>query len=77
MANESPLRHTICALRGLVPATLAAAAVALTALGKLLPARVVLAVALTAAYPFLLALLGFYLPVERRRLRRLLPLLGR
>jgi O-antigen/teichoic acid export membrane protein len=58
-------------------ATLAAAAVGLTVLGKLLPARVVLAVALTAAYPFLLGLLGFYLPVERRRLRRLLPILGR
>jgi hypothetical protein len=58
-------------------ATLAAAAVALTVLGKLLPSRVVLAVAFTAAYPFLLALLGFYLPAERRRLRRLLPLPGR
>jgi hypothetical protein len=49
----------------------------LTVVGKLLPSRVVLAVALTAAYPFLLALVGFYLPVERRRLRRLLPLPGR
>ena len=58
-------------------ATLAAAAVGLTVLGKLLPSRVVLAIALTAAYPFLLALLGFYLPVERRRLRQLLPILGR
>jgi hypothetical protein len=25
------------------------------------------------AYPIVLALLGFYLPAERRRLRRLLP----
>jgi O-antigen/teichoic acid export membrane protein len=57
--------------------TLAAAAVALTVLGKLLPSRLVLALALSAAYPFLLALLGFYLPVERRRLRRLLPILSR
>jgi O-antigen/teichoic acid export membrane protein len=57
--------------------TLAAAAVALTVLGKLLPSRLFLALALTAAYPFALALLGFYLPVERRRLRRLLPILGR
>jgi len=37
----------------------------------------VLALTLTAAYPLLLGLLGFYLPAERRRLRRLLPILGR
>jgi len=30
---------------------------------------------LVAAYPLALAALGFYLPVERRRLRRLVPLL--
>src|SRR5437764_8939528 len=58
-------------------ATLGAAAVGLTVVGKVVAGPLVLAVALTAAYPFLLALLGFYLPVERRRLRRLLPLLGR
>ena len=30
-----------------------------------------------AAYPLVLLFLGFYLPAERRRLRRLLPILGR
>jgi O-antigen/teichoic acid export membrane protein len=58
-------------------ATVAAAAVALTVAGKLMDAPLGVALALTAAYPLLLALLGFYLPVERRRLRRLLPILGR
>jgi O-antigen/teichoic acid export membrane protein len=57
--------------------TVAAAAVALTVAGKVLDAPLGVALALTAAYPLLLALLGFYLPVERRRLRRLLPILGR
>jgi hypothetical protein len=32
---------------------------------------------LTAAFPLVLLALGFYLPAERRRLRRLLPILGR
>jgi hypothetical protein len=36
-----------------------------------------IALGLTAAYPLLLAVLGFYLPAERKRLRRLLPLPGR
>jgi O-antigen/teichoic acid export membrane protein len=58
-------------------ATVAAAAVALTVAGKLMDAPLGVALALTAAYPLLLALLGFYLPVERRRLRRLLPIFGR
>jgi O-antigen/teichoic acid export membrane protein len=58
-------------------ATLGLAAVGLTVLGKLLDAPLGVALALTAAYPLLLALLGFYLPAERRRLRRLLPILGR
>jgi O-antigen/teichoic acid export membrane protein len=58
-------------------ATVAAAAVGLTVLGKATDVPLVLALALTAAYPLLLALLGFYLPVERKRLRRLLPILGR
>ena len=49
------------------------AAGALTALGKLLPSSLPLAIGLTVAYPLALGLLGFYLPVERRRLRRLLP----
>ena len=58
-------------------ATLGLAAVGLTVLGKLLDAPLALALALTAVYPLLLALLGFYLPAERRRIRRLLPILGR
>jgi drug/metabolite transporter (DMT)-like permease len=58
-------------------ATVAAAAVALTLVGKAVDAPLAVALALTAAYPVLLALLGFYLPAERRRLRRLLPILGR
>jgi O-antigen/teichoic acid export membrane protein len=58
-------------------ATLAGVAVGLTALGKLVDAPLALSLVLTASYPLLLAPLGFYLPVERRRLRRLLPLPGR
>jgi O-antigen/teichoic acid export membrane protein len=58
-------------------ATLGGAAVGLTVLGKLLDAPLPLALALTAAFPLVLLLLGFYLPAERRRLRRLLPILGR
>ena len=53
--------------------TLAAAAVALTVAGKALSAPLPLALALAAAYPLVLAPLGFYLPSERRRLRRLFP----
>jgi O-antigen/teichoic acid export membrane protein len=58
-------------------ATVAAAAVALTVLGKVTDAPLAVALALTAAYPLLLAPLGFYLPAERKRLRSLLPILGR
>jgi O-antigen/teichoic acid export membrane protein len=58
-------------------ATLAVAAVGLTVLGKVLGGPLALALGLTAAYPLVLALLGFYLPVERRRLLRFLPILGR
>jgi O-antigen/teichoic acid export membrane protein len=58
-------------------ATLAAAAVGLTVLGKALDVSLALALVLTAAFPLLLLALGFYLPAERRRLLRLLPILGR
>jgi O-antigen/teichoic acid export membrane protein len=58
-------------------ATVAAAAVALTVVGKVMDVPLGVALVLTAGYPLLLAVLGFYLPVERKRLRRLLPLLGR
>jgi O-antigen/teichoic acid export membrane protein len=49
------------------------AAGALTGVGEAFRHSLVLAFALTAAYPLLLVPLGFYLPAERKRLRRLLP----
>jgi O-antigen/teichoic acid export membrane protein len=49
------------------------AAGALTLVGELLPRSLPLEIGLTLAYPLLLALLGFYSPVERQRLKRLLP----
>ena len=45
----------------------------LTGIGKAMPHSLVIAFALTAVYPLVLAPLGFYLPAERKRLRRLLP----
>jgi O-antigen/teichoic acid export membrane protein len=54
-------------------ATAAGAAVALTVLGKLVHAPLALAIGLTVVYPLVLFPLGFYLPAERQRLRRLLP----
>ncbi len=49
------------------------AAGALTGVGEALPRSLPLAFVLTLAYPVALALLGFYQPQERARLRRLLP----
>jgi O-antigen/teichoic acid export membrane protein len=49
------------------------AAGGLTLAGELLPRSLVLAIGLTLVYPLALGLLGFYLPAERQRLRRLLP----
>jgi O-antigen/teichoic acid export membrane protein len=54
-------------------ATAVAAAVALLALGKLVDADLWLALLLAVVYPLALLPLGFYLPAERARLRRLLP----
>jgi O-antigen/teichoic acid export membrane protein len=54
--------------------TLVAAAVALTVLGKAVHAPLPVALALSLAYPLVLLPLGFYLPAERRRLRRLVAL---
>jgi hypothetical protein len=52
-------------------------AAGLTVIGKLVDGGLPLAIALTAVYPFVLALAGFYLPEERARIgafgRRLLP----
>jgi O-antigen/teichoic acid export membrane protein len=53
--------------------TLASLAIALTAVGYELRSLPV-AIALCLAYPLLLLPLGFYLPAERARLRRLVPL---
>jgi len=47
-------------------------AVALTATGKALDVNLVAALALGLVYPILLALLGFLLPAERARIRRVL-----
>jgi O-antigen/teichoic acid export membrane protein len=55
--------------------TLTAAAVGLTILGKLLDVPLPGAIALALAYPFVLLALGFYLPAERARLRRVVPIL--
>jgi O-antigen/teichoic acid export membrane protein len=52
--------------------TLGSAAVGLVVLGKAIDVPLAGAIALTAAYPLMLAPLGFYLPAERRRFRRLL-----
>jgi O-antigen/teichoic acid export membrane protein len=54
--------------------TAVGAAIALTALGRALHVPLGIALALVAAYPVVLALLGFYLPAERARLRRLVPI---
>jgi O-antigen/teichoic acid export membrane protein len=52
-------------------ATALGAGAALLAVGKLLDVSLPVALALCAAYPLALLLLGFYLPAERARLRRL------
>jgi O-antigen/teichoic acid export membrane protein len=54
-------------------ATAVGAAVALTVLGRALHVPLAVALALVAVYPVALAPLGFYLPAERARLRRLVP----
>ena len=56
-------------------ATAAGAAIALLVAGELLDAGLAVALALALAYPLALAVLGFYLPFERARLRRFVPLL--
>jgi O-antigen/teichoic acid export membrane protein/glycosyltransferase involved in cell wall biosynthesis len=53
--------------------TAACAAVALTALGQVLNVPLAAAIVLILAYPLVLWPLGFYLPAELRRLRRLVP----
>jgi O-antigen/teichoic acid export membrane protein len=55
--------------------TLSSVAIALTVIGYA-AGSLVLAIALCLVYPLLLLPLGFYLPAERARLRRLVPLGG-
>jgi hypothetical protein len=55
--------------RRVLTAVGAAAALAVTA--KVVDAPLALALGLALAYPLVLALLGFYLPAERARLRAL------
>jgi len=54
-------------------ATVVGVAAGLTVLGKLLDVSLPLAIAIVIVYPLALALGGFYLPAERRILRRLIP----
>jgi O-antigen/teichoic acid export membrane protein len=56
-------------------ATALTAGLALTVAGKLLDVPLALALSLAAVYPLVLLPLGFYLPAERARLRRLVPML--
>jgi O-antigen/teichoic acid export membrane protein len=53
-------------------ATAVAVGIGLTALGAWLDVNLPAAIALGAAYPLVLALLGFFLPAERARIRRVL-----
>jgi O-antigen/teichoic acid export membrane protein len=53
--------------------TVAGIAIGLTVLGKVLDVPLGVAIAIVAVYPLLLAVAGFYLPAERRVLRRLIP----
>jgi O-antigen/teichoic acid export membrane protein len=56
-------------------AILVGTAAALSAVAALVDAPLLLAIVLVLAYPLVLLPLGFYLPAERTRLRRLVPLL--
>jgi O-antigen/teichoic acid export membrane protein len=56
-------------------ATLVGAAATLNVVAVLVNAPLPLAIALVVVYPIVLLPLGFYLPGERTRLRRLVPLL--
>ena len=55
--------------------TVTAVAGGLALLGRVLGPPLVAAILLAASYPLLLLALGFFLPAERKRLRRLVPLL--
>ena len=51
--------------------TLSGVAIGLTVLGSVLDVPLAVAILIALSYPFALLPLGFYLPAERRRLRRL------
>jgi O-antigen/teichoic acid export membrane protein len=55
-------------------ATVVGVAIGLNVLGRTLGVPLGVALAFVALYPAVLALLGFYLPAERARLRRLVPI---
>jgi O-antigen/teichoic acid export membrane protein len=55
-------------------ATAVGVAIGLDVLGRLLDVPLAVALVLVAVYPLALAALGFYLPAERARLRRLVPI---
>ncbi len=69
--NAQKLFHVAYQWRRVVIVLLAAGG--LTGVGEAFHHSLLFAFALTLAYPFVLAALGFYLPAERKRLRRLLP----
>ena len=52
--------------------TLSGVALGLTVLGSVLDLPLPVAIVIALSYPLVLLPLGFYLPAERRRLRRLL-----
>jgi O-antigen/teichoic acid export membrane protein len=54
--------------------TLTGVAAALTVSGRALGVPLAVAIVLAAVYPLVLLALGFFLPAERKRLRRLVPL---
>jgi hypothetical protein len=54
-------------------ASVVLAAVALTVVARATGLSFAPSLALVAAYPLVLAMLGFYLPAERARLRRFVP----
>ena len=55
--------------------TVVGVAAGLAAIGRVAGVPLAVAILLAAAYPFVLLALGFFLPAERKRLRRLVPLL--
>jgi hypothetical protein len=55
--------------------TVTGVAAGLAVVGRVAGVPLAVAILLAAAYPLVLLALGFFLPAERKRLRRLVPLL--